>query len=112
MISKSFLIEFHLAQQEIHLIAVDKGWWDNPRTFGDLAALMVCEIAEAVEYHRANNPFSNHIPGFTGIEEEMADTIIRIMDAAQHNGWKVAEAIAAKVEFNKSRSRQHGGKII
>jgi hypothetical protein len=40
----------------------------------------------------------------------MADVIIRIMDAAQARGWRVAEALVAKAEMNKSRPKMHGGK--
>lgn len=90
--------------------AVAKGWWEKPREQGTLIALMHAELSEALEYARHGNPPSDHIPGFSGIEEEYADTIIRIMDDAGRNGYRIAEAIVAKMEFNRGREYKHGGK--
>ena len=45
---------------------------------GNKIMLMVGELAEAHEGLRHNNPPSEHIPEFSALEEEMADTIIRI----------------------------------
>ena len=44
------------------------------------------------------------------VEVELADAIIRIMDAVRARGWRVAEAIVAKHEYNKTRPFKHGGK--
>jgi hypothetical protein len=32
------------------------------------------------------------------------------MDVALARGWKVADAIVAKIEFNRGREYMHGGK--
>ena len=39
-------------QKEAHAIAKDHGWWDEPRTFGDLIALAHSELSEALEAYR------------------------------------------------------------
>ena len=40
-------------QTEAHAIAVDKGWYDTERTFGDCIALVHSELSEALEAYRA-----------------------------------------------------------
>ena len=93
---------------QIHTIARVKGWWDAPRNDGELIALMHSELSEALEALRNGNPPSNHIPEFSGIEEEMADLIIRVLDAAAARGWRIGEALVAKMEFNRGREYRHG----
>jgi len=72
--------------------------------------LMHSEISEAVEYLRHGNPSSNHIPEFTGIEEELADVIIRVCNYAYAKNFRLGEAIIAKMKFNEAREYQHSGK--
>lgn len=40
----------------IHENAVAHGWWDDPRRFGTVHMLVVCELAEAVEADREGLP--------------------------------------------------------
>lgn len=82
---------------------------DADRT-GEKIALMHGELSEALEAYRKDITVSEHIPEFTGMEEEFADTIIRIMSFAFKNGLRVAEAILAKQNFNNARPYKHGGK--
>jgi NTP pyrophosphatase (non-canonical NTP hydrolase) len=107
----SFKQVFNSFQMKIHENAKDKGWHEQePRNNGELIALCHSELSEALEYLRHDNPKSDHIPEFTGVEEELADVIIRIMDMAQLRGWDIAGAMIAKHEFNRIRSHRHGGK--
>ena len=94
----------------VHKTAVDKGWWDKERNDSEALMLMVTELAEACEAVRVGNPPDDKIPEFNGVESELADVIIRIMDFAKGRDYKVAEALVAKIEFNKSREKMHGGK--
>ena len=72
--------------------------------------LIHSEISEAVEYLRHNNPNSDHIPEFTGIEEELADIIIRVCNYAHAKGFRLGEAVIAKMKFNVDREYKHSGK--
>ena len=95
----------------VHNNAVSKGWWDAPRNDGELLALVHSEVSEALEALREGNPASDKIPGFSEVEEELADVCIRIMDMAVKRGWRVPEAIVAKIEFNTERPYRHGKKF-
>ena len=93
--------------KEIHENAKAHGWWDEPRPFDELCALMISELAEALEEARAGRPMEWHWGEMTstkglgdpiggchihmkeghkegckpeGIAVEMADCAIRIMD--------------------------------
>jgi NTP pyrophosphatase (non-canonical NTP hydrolase) len=95
---------------EVHTTAVDKGWWDADRNDGMMIALAHSELSEALEALRVGNPPDSHIPEFSGVEAEFADVIIRLMDHANARGWRVAEAIEAKMAYNNNREKMHGGK--
>lgn len=105
---------FGLLSEEIHKNAVEHGWWDEPREDGTCIALMHSELSEALEALRHGNQLSDHIgdEGYSGLEEELADVIIRIFDFAAHKNINVGGALVAKHEFNKKRPYRHGGKAF
>lgn len=108
-----FRLYFNDMQAQVYVTAVQHGWYDaDAPAFndGEKIALMHSELSEGLGWLRQGNPPSDHIPEFSGLEEELADTIIRIMDYAQHKGLRVAEAIVAKAAFNDARPYKHGGK--
>ncbi len=106
----AFAIEFNAVAQEVNNIAIDKGWWEGERNEGELIALMHSELSEALEAIRKGNPPDDRIPEFSGVEAELADVIIRIMDMAAAKGYRVGEAVVAKINYNKNRPYKHGGK--
>lgn len=95
---------------EVHEIAISKGWWTEPRNDGELLMLMVSELGEACEGLRQGNPPSDHIPEFSAAEEELADTLVRVLDMCAARGWRIGDALRAKIEFNRNRPMRHGGK--
>lgn len=83
-----------------------QGFWESDNT-GEKIALMHSELSEALEADRKNLD-AEHIPGFTGVEEELADVIIRILDFAGHHQLRLGEAISAKIVYNLTRPFKHG----
>jgi len=51
-----------------------------------------------------------HIPEFTGFEEELADAVIRIMNLAYDTNARLGQAVLAKAKYNATRPKMHGGK--
>jgi NTP pyrophosphatase (non-canonical NTP hydrolase) len=97
-------------QNSCHTTAKSKGWWDGERNDGELIALMHSELSEALEALRNRTNCDDHIPEFTGVEAEMADCVIRILDFSAARDLRLAEAIIAKMEYNSNRPYKHGGK--
>jgi len=102
--------QFDDVSRAVHETAIVKGWWETQRNDAELICLMHSELSEAVEALRHGNPPDDKIPEFSGVEAELADTIIRIMDMARARGWRVAQAITAKMKYNTTRAYKHGGK--
>lgn len=104
--------------KEVHQNAIDKGWWEDYRSFGDIIALSHSELSEALEEHREgrgpreiyyNEPKPDKPEG---ISIELADCIIRILDYCGREGVDIEHAIKLKHEYNKSRPYRHGGKAL
>ncbi|NLL18810.1 MAG: hypothetical protein GX262_07265 [Clostridia bacterium] len=106
----------NILRDEIHRNAIEHGWWDEERSFGDILSLCHSELSEALEEHR-----NGHLPTEVyfsneekpeGIPVELADCIIRVLDYCGHEGIDIAQAVITKHEFNKTRPYRHGGKKL
>lgn len=107
-----FSEELAMLQNEIHTNAVNHGWWDEERSFGDIIALCHTELSEAYEGYRNHSPQDQHIPQFGNVEVELADCVIRILDFCGHSGIDLGKVIEAKHQYNLTRSYKHGGKKV
>ena len=93
-----------------HGAAKEGGWWTDmitgeplKRNFGELIALSHSELSEALEGFRKGLN-DEHLPGFRNVEVELADTLIRVFDIAGGFKLRVAEAMAAKMQYNRERA--------
>ncbi|MBD3262646.1 MAG: nucleotide pyrophosphohydrolase [Candidatus Altiarchaeales archaeon] len=119
-----FIAMFEKMQDRVHHNAVDKGFWADPLIAlegrvpdKEIRALRICralllvhtELSEATEAVRSGDPVSEKIPDFTNLEEELADTVIRIMDLSARFNLRLAQAIVRKHTHNvEDRPYLHG----
>lgn len=99
-------------QKAVHKLAKEKGFYEEPRRPLESLMLIVSEVAEAAEELRVGSkPIYRVGPKYEGTAVELADTVIRIMDLAEYEGWGVVDAMVLKHEFNKTRPYKHGKKV-
>lgn len=110
MVNGNFISSFKLIQERAFQINKENGFWDKEIEVGTRIALCHSELSELLESERKGIPQDDKLPMFTNSEVEAADTIIRLMDMAEGYNWRLAEAILAKLELNKTRGWKHGGK--
>lgn len=85
--------------QAVHENAKEKGFWDTPREFGTLMALIHSEVSEALEADR--NKEDN-------IGEELADIVIRVCDVAGYYEIDLEAELTKKMTYNIMRKHKHG----
>lgn len=123
-VSTSDLTDFNDIADAVHQLAWSKGWHDQNET-EDHFIERTCNNAhdEVSELHEAwrNNQLRGAcdkaeqmaalgIAPLTCLEEELADIVIRAMDAARRLQVNLLSAIQRKHQFNASRPHRHGGK--
>jgi NTP pyrophosphatase (non-canonical NTP hydrolase) len=83
-----------------HVIAREKGFWDQERNIGEALMLVVTELAEAMEAYRTQND--------ANFREEIADTFIRLLDLCGGFKIDIEQEIVKKSLKNKQRPYKHG----
>lgn len=95
-----------------HSQAKVMGWWDEyfamPEQYqkywvASKLMLITSEVSEAMEGHR-KGVNDDHLPDRPMLEVELADAAIRIFDLAGGLGLDLGGAIAAKLDYNRTRA--------
>ena len=106
--------------EEIYQNNKEKGFWDNERNVGEMLMLVTSELGEAMEAHRkgrfanleAYEEFSENFEDAIKdtFEDEIADSVIRLLDMCGGLGIDIDTHVRLKLEYNKTRERLHGKK--
>jgi NTP pyrophosphatase (non-canonical NTP hydrolase) len=110
--------------EEIFQNNKEKGFWDKERNTGEMLMLVVSELGEAMEALRKDrmanidafkevtdeqlfeNNFKANIKDT--FEDEIADSIIRLLDMCGGLNIDIDFHIEQKLKYNKTRPRLHG----
>ena len=108
----AIIFQIEQLQQQVYAANEAQGFWDGPGNDNNASkiALMHSELSEALEADRKGIESDDKIPEFTGLEAELADTVIRILDFSGRHNLRLGEAIQAKLLFNLTRPYKHGKK--
>lgn len=117
-----------LLQDYAHQTALEKGWWNPPKTFGEQLVLFHSEITEALEEYRGgfqpNETYYKQRLGFAsvignayedkpeGVPIELADLFIRVFDTCSNYDIDLLDAVLLKMAYNETRSHRHGDKTL
>lgn len=90
------------SQKAIWLNADNHGWHDKPCELTTRLLLIHSEVSEVCEALRKGD--------MAAVEEELADVIIRVLEAAEAHGFDMEKAVWDKHKKNIDRPYRHGNK--
>lgn len=128
--TNTFRSYWNALQIVLHETALNKGWWNPGKTFGEQVVMMHSELSEIIEEYRKsdgtptriyhshplklddNNNVVSENDKPEGVPIELADLLIRVFDTAEYYGINLLDAIFIKARYNLTRSQRHGDKKL
>lgn len=99
--------------KQAHRIAIEKGWYDQPRNIPELLCLIHSEVSEALDCcrdgHMTQKRDASGKPH--GFPTEIADVMIRLFDLCGYLDIDIDHVVDEKMRYNETRPRRHGGKL-
>lgn len=126
----TFRSHWNALQVVLHETALQKGWHNPSKTFGEQIVMMHSELSEVIEEYRKSDgtptriyhshPLKIDLDGNIigdaskpeGVPIEFADLLIRVFDTAEYYGIDLFDAIFTKARYNLTRSQRHGDKKL
>ncbi len=103
-------------QTEISACAREHGWYESgamtPERISNRLMLVNTELCEVIHAINDGNKEDAHCPGFSNMEIECADAVIRLFSLAGECGFSLGAAMLAKMAYNETRPFRHGGKVL
>lgn len=85
-------------------VTTPEDWEGSPYKVPAVLMLIATEVAEAMEAFRHNN--------IENFREEMADTLIRVLDCVAAFDPDFDKTVCDKIDKNRGRGYRHGGKRV
>lgn len=90
-----FIDEIKVIKSDVYRCAVEHGWWETDRNFGELLALIHSEVTEAYQhvYHGVEVSTIYEKDGKQeGVVVDIADVVIRVLDIAGRYNFEVGNS--------------------
>lgn len=89
-------------QTKIHRQNIEKGWWDEHRSFSKLTNLNISEVSEAVEADR-KDLMDDKLKAYKGVPVEAADGCIRgfdVLASLDNESYEASDMAIAVIKNN------------
>ena len=103
------MAEFYVVDLAGYRLTAGFSAWSGRESFGEWLGEAHWMLSQAFETFYADTKYNS---GWRAVSQRLADIILWAECMAAHYGIDLDAAIAAKMEYNKTRPYRHGGKAL